>query len=264
MGILMSLKMHISPIRSATRCLIPRSGHWHGPDFAHHDRNSQARPGAAKGIPRVGPAAAFVLTLRDAIARRQHAVYSHLANLEEAFSSFDEAICLVGPTGAVMRVSPLAREIFAGPMFAERHGTIWHADPRMRAMLLQSVAMTCQTGVRQSMTIPAETGVTVTVDMVVGGPSLRVAGERCVLMRMQRRNSGDTQPNPDHLAAVFRITPAEARVLAALVTGQTAAAYAASAGVSVNTVRKQIAMLMAKMQCNRQSELVRKAILGQG
>lgn len=211
-----------------------------------------------------GPAAAFFHTLRDGIARRQHAVYSHLANLEEAFSSFDEAICLVGPTGAVMRVSPLAREIFAGPMFAERHGTIWHADPRMRAMLLQSVAMTCQTSVRQSMTIPAGTGVTVTIDMVVAGPSLRVAGERCVLMRMQRRGSEDKQPDPDHLAAVFRITPAEARVLAALVAGQTAAAYAASAGVSVNTVRKQIAMLMTKMQCNRQSELVRKAILGQG
>lgn len=31
-----------------------------------------------------------------------------------------------------------------------------------------------------------------------------------------------------------------------------------------NTVRKQIAMLMTKMHCNRQSELVRKAILGQG
>ncbi|CAG9170695.1 hypothetical protein LMG23992_01737 [Cupriavidus laharis] len=211
-----------------------------------------------------GPVAAFFHTLRDRIARRQHAVYSHLANLEEAFSSFDEAICLVGATGAVIRVSPLAQEIFASPLFAARHGVLWHADPRMHAMLLRHVAAACQTGMRQTMTIPAGSGVTVTIDMAIAGPSLRIAGECCVLMRMQRRDSGGTQPDPDRLAAAFHITPAEARVLAALVSGQTATAYAASAGVSVNTVRKQIAMLMTKMHCNRQSELVRKAILGQG
>ncbi len=211
-----------------------------------------------------GPAMAFFHSLRGGIARRQDAVYSHLVHLEEAFSSFNEAICLAGATGAVFRVSPLAQEIFAGPLFAVRHDKLWHADPRVRTMLLRHVAAACQTGVRQTMTIPAGSGATVAIDMAVAGPSLRIAGECCVLMRMQRRDSGGTHPDPDRLAAAFRITPAEARVLAALVSGQTAAVYAASAGVSLNTVRKQIAMLMTKMHCNRQSELVRKAILAQG
>lgn len=211
-----------------------------------------------------GTVAAFFHTLRDGIARRQHAVNSQLASLEEAFSSFDEAICLLGSSGAVIRVSPLAQEIFGGPLFAVRHGVLWHADPRLRAMLLRHVASTGQTGMRQAMTIPAGGGVTISIDMALAGASLSIAGERCVLLRMQRRDSGGTPPDPDRLAAAFRITPAEARVLAALVSGQTAAAYAASVGVSVNTVRKQIAMLMTKMHCNRQSELVRKAILGQG
>jgi DNA-binding CsgD family transcriptional regulator len=204
-------------------------------------------------------------TSRNGIARGQHAVNHHLASLEEAFSSFDEAICLVGASGTVIRVSPLAREIFAGPLFAARHGVLWHADPRVYAMLLRHVATASQTGMRQATTIPAGGGVTVSIDMALAGPALSVAGERCVLLRMQRRDSGGTPP-PDHdrLAAVFGITPAEARVLAALVSGQTASTYAASAGVSVNTVRKQIAMLMTKMHCNRQAELVRKAILVQG
>jgi DNA-binding CsgD family transcriptional regulator len=191
-------------------------------------------------------------------------VNHHLASLEEAFSSFDEALCLVGASGAVIRESPLAGEIFASPLFAARHGVLWHADLRVRAMLLGQVAAASQSGMRQAMTVPAGGGATVSIDMAVAGPSLSVAGERCVLLRMQRRDGGGTPPDPDRLAAVFRITPAEARVLAALVAGQTAAAHAASVGVSVNTVRKQIAMLMTKMHCNRQSELVRKAILGQG
>ena len=68
-------------------------------------------------------------------------------------------------------------------------------------------------------------------------------------------------PSIDSLCGAFGITPAEARVLAALVAGQSPKQHAGAQGVSVHTVRSQLGSLMAKMGCTRQVELVRKALL---
>lgn len=64
----------------------------------------------------------------------------------------------------------------------------------------------------------------------------------------------------DALCRAFDLMPAEARVLAALAAGQTPAAHALAQGVSINTVRKQIATAMDKMNCTRQVDLVRAAL----
>lgn len=58
----------------------------------------------------------------------------------------------------------------------------------------------------------------------------------------------------------FDITHAEARVLAALIDGQSPAEHAQAHGASIHTVRKQIAVLMDKMGCHRQIDLVRAGL----
>ncbi|MBO9512737.1 MAG: helix-turn-helix transcriptional regulator [Variovorax sp.] len=58
----------------------------------------------------------------------------------------------------------------------------------------------------------------------------------------------------------FELTLAEARVLAALMAGELPKRYALRMGLSINTVRSQIAALMWKMGCQRQLDLVRKAM----
>ncbi|HVY98214.1 MAG TPA: PAS domain-containing protein [Dongiaceae bacterium] len=59
------------------------------------------------------------------------------------------------------------------------------------------------------------------------------------------------------LASAFDLSAAEARLWAGLLGGRTVAEIAAQAGVSVNTVRVQLAALFRKTGTNRQADLVR-------
>lgn len=62
------------------------------------------------------------------------------------------------------------------------------------------------------------------------------------------------------MAEFYGISQAEARLLKALVEGERLAAYAARAGVSLNTVKTQLAQLFAKTGENRQSDLIRRVL----
>jgi DNA-binding CsgD family transcriptional regulator/PAS domain-containing protein len=60
----------------------------------------------------------------------------------------------------------------------------------------------------------------------------------------------------DALAAMFGLSPAEARLAAALVAGRTVDDCAGDFGVSVHTIRSQLRRLFQKTQTRRQPELV--------
>jgi len=59
------------------------------------------------------------------------------------------------------------------------------------------------------------------------------------------------------LARRWDLTPAQARLLAALTAGMGLASYAASAGIGIGTVRAHLKELFAKVGCHRQSDLIR-------
>lgn len=59
------------------------------------------------------------------------------------------------------------------------------------------------------------------------------------------------------LSSLFGLTPAEARLLGAMVTGSSVEAYAQHRGISVGTVRGQLKQVQAKTGARRQAELVR-------
>ena len=63
-------------------------------------------------------------------------------------------------------------------------------------------------------------------------------------------------PPLDLIRSLFDLTPAEARVASALVTGETLDEIAAGAGLSRHTVRSQLSRAMEKMGCTRQAEMV--------
>lgn len=63
-------------------------------------------------------------------------------------------------------------------------------------------------------------------------------------------------PPVELLQSLFDLTPAEARVARAIAVGDSIEAIAASAGVSVNTVRTQVRALLAKTGRRRQVEIV--------
>jgi DNA-binding CsgD family transcriptional regulator len=66
---------------------------------------------------------------------------------------------------------------------------------------------------------------------------------------------------PDHvLARVLGLAQAEARLLAALVAGQTMAEYAESAGVTINTAKTQLKQIFLKTGHNRQADVIRAVL----
>lgn len=69
--------------------------------------------------------------------------------------------------------------------------------------------------------------------------------------------SRDALPAPELLARVFGFTPAEARLAAALATGQTIQDIADSWSVSRNTIKTHLRGAFAKTETSRQSDLVR-------
>jgi DNA-binding CsgD family transcriptional regulator len=62
------------------------------------------------------------------------------------------------------------------------------------------------------------------------------------------------------LCSAFNISPAEARLLSALIAGQSIEEFAAARGVSRSTVKNQLAALFAKTGTKRQAELVSLAL----
>jgi DNA-binding CsgD family transcriptional regulator len=64
-------------------------------------------------------------------------------------------------------------------------------------------------------------------------------------------------PSESDLADLFGLSPAEARVAAALMTGQSLANVAAASGVQITTVRTQLRSILRKVGVKRQFDLVR-------
>jgi DNA-binding CsgD family transcriptional regulator len=64
-------------------------------------------------------------------------------------------------------------------------------------------------------------------------------------------------PSESCVVDLFGLSPAEARLAAALMTGKRLSAIAADLGVQVTTVRSQLGSILKKVGVKRQSDLVR-------
>ena len=199
--------------------------------------------------------------LRQGLARRDARAQQWFCDAEFAFAAFDEAIFLVTPSGSVLRASAMAQEFFGtGHSLCLRNHQLWHSSTRTLQALSAGLALAAQSHQSVRLSIPGGPAGPDHLELARAGPQLSLGEEVLVLARVR---SGRSQgiPSLDKLCSTFGITPAEARVLAALVEGQSPKQHAGAKGVSVHTVRSQVSSLMAKMGCTRQAELVRKALL---
>ena len=64
-------------------------------------------------------------------------------------------------------------------------------------------------------------------------------------------------PSTEDLAEFFGLSPAEARLAAALLTGKTLSDIAANSGVRITTLRTQLGSILRKVGAKRQCDLVR-------
>jgi DNA-binding CsgD family transcriptional regulator len=71
-------------------------------------------------------------------------------------------------------------------------------------------------------------------------------------------------PDSNLLTSLYRFTPAEARIVRAMLGGSTPAATASDLGISVNTVRRHLKQIFAKTRVRRQADLLRLVSSGLG
>lgn len=204
------------------------------------------------------PMRVFMAALQSAVRQRQRDAALSLALVDVSFGAFNEAVFLVTPGGAVLHMSELA-----GAWLAERGalqvrgGCLRHPDDRAQGLFMRRLRAAAG-GAAVRMLLAAPLGRTHRLDIARADLQLSVSGEILLMVRVcrERREAG---ASPELLEIAFGITPSEARVLAALMSGLAPKQYAGTHAVSYHTVRAQIASLMEKMGCKRQADLIGKA-----
>lgn len=174
------------------------------------------------------------------------------------FESMEEAVLLVSPEGTVIHAGHATRARLRDAHVLQSNA-LWHPLESVRSSLNACLRRAAADRRGTVLRIPVGSGETLQLGFVKAAASLRLLNEELVFVRI-RFPSGAFNADAEVLRGSFPITPTEARVLSALVRGEVAKQYALREGVSIHTVRKQIAMLMEKMNCSRQLELVQKAM----
>ncbi|AVG43224.1 LuxR family transcriptional regulator [Achromobacter insolitus] len=210
---------------------------------------------------RSGDFAEYFRLLQRQLAQREKARAIGWATIESALSDVDEAVLLVSHDAMVEKMSALAmRYLDHGHGWHVRGGKLRHPDAKIQALFDAYCLAVSRDGKARSLAAAAGWGELTWVDIGAAPQALSLIGNRMLLVRM-RRKSAFAQPDVDRLESVFAITHAEAAVLAGLAMGHSVEEVATLRHASVLTVRKQVASLLSKMECNRQSELVRLASL---
>jgi len=208
-----------------------------------------------------GDVAGYFRLFREKLAERQRALFLGLQAMENAFSALGEALLLLSGDGFITNMSPLANEYVGnGSGWTTRNGRLAHADQATQKLLERLCSATARDGQPRTLAAQAGWGEIIVSDIAIAPDSLSLLGGKMLMARMLHR-SAFSKPDIDQLAAVFEITPAEASILAGLAGGHSVEEIASLRKASVLTVRKQVAALMKKMNCSRQSELVRLASL---
>ena len=142
------------------------------------------------------------------------------------------------------------------PSLREQNGRLWHPDSRVREALAAALLATVRGAQPSGLVVHRDPSGPDSFELARADQRLSLASGSLVVIR-QRRHLARGDVPIDLLCSAFNITKAEARVLAALMSGKLLKEHARDHNVSLETVRTQIASLKVKMNCSRQVDLVR-------
>ena len=207
---------------------------------------------------------AFTQVFLSSLQRRKETVRNWFSSTEKAFSTFGEAMCLVDIEGRIVESSNHAHALLSVPSSLHiSHGRLWHPAPNIRTQLLEAFAKAAKGEGCHRVSIsatpaqaarPDSPGKSLIADVVKADERMGIQGQPLFMVRIAFRDKPDSAMSAT--LARYGITPAEGRVLLGLSQGHTAAMISEQAGISLHTVRKQIAILMEKTGCSRQLDLV--------
>ena len=225
-------------------------------------QRATSRPdGAAlRASPRIGR---YVQAMLAALARRHDRAGQWMQVLEGAAAVFGEGLMLLDARARVLRQCPNSAALLEQSRsgLRLRQGLLWHADVRVCDALARALAqLNVAAGHVQALRLHGASGGGCRLEVARAPAALSLGGGSMAIVRLKVERGPAEQADPSMLCAAFGLTGAEARVLCGLLEGQTASAHARAQGVTIHTVRRQIAVLMQKMGCNRQADLIRLAL----
>ena len=196
--------------------------------------------------------------------------------LESGLDQLHEAFCIMNTAGKVRYMNPRAEQLVTGypALKLERSGKLVFGTPHEHQLVLQMISSALN---------PAGPGAGDGSDKAVQGVRIRLASDRQVVAycfplshTMQPRNLAAMSPaavetrvliylvDPQRkrtlsggvIAAVLGTTPAETRLVKALMEGKTLAEIANEHALSRTTIRNQLQCVFDKTGTRRQSDLV--------
>ncbi len=206
--------------------------------------------------------------LRRAVQVQGHLAAATIArdNVEAALDQLKAGIFLIDDQKRLQHMNAAAtRMLRAGPPFsATASGRLHLGTPTEDAAFQRAITEAIATSLSKGRGAGADLRVgrdgRVDLSVVVAPIGRRAdafAGHRTVVLIIVR-DPEDAMPRLARtLAALYALTPAEARLLEAIGRGDAVGDYADANRVSVNTVRSQIKSIQAKTDTRRLSELVR-------
>lgn len=176
---------------------------------------------------------------------------------DEALDRWDTGVALLDDHGAVLHLNASAKSLVdSAPGLRLVGGRLVAQDAQAADAFVAALHQLHVDGQSRDVLIPGRTPIVVTLcrapSATVAGPT-KDGGVRCwaFIAPLARRRL----PEAARLVALFKLTPAEARLARAIAAGHSLAEAASECGVKPSTVRSQMLAVLAKTGARRQQEL---------
>jgi DNA-binding CsgD family transcriptional regulator len=183
----------------------------------------------------------------------------------DMFGSLAVAAIIVDAKGKVVYANQIAERLLAsGDGLTVRQAQLTACDPQQAALLVRAIAAASLvttgevTSPRDVLLVRRVCKRPLSV-LVAPFTRDRYAGWSADASAIVFVGDPEVRPQPSsaRLATHYMLTPAEARLLEALLRGERVAEYAGRTGISINTANTQLKQIFAKTGTNRQADLMR-------
>ena len=246
----------------ATVGMLEPGGAQLGLSLQRSDQEGMFSNSEVEAIEALMPRIKHVLSLSRRLERRRECEFLSGAG------AFGEAAVLLDAGGRVVDANAEAEALIGRDLL--RHGRrLVAADPQAREPLQRLIDSACSGDyptALQKVVLPSKTGsLLIARAAPVKGAARDLFGDAAVVLVLSVEPGMRAPPSETALAAIFDLTPGEARVAALVARGMAPRAVADRLGVSYSTVRFHLKAIMPKADVRRQAEFVAKvASLGGG
>ena len=195
----------------------------------------------------------------DAVALSRQFGMAHVLGMADALQQTRQAAILLDEGGRLLAANALAESMMGDGIDVSRRTLVFHdreSQSTFEKLFSQAISPTMKEGPLETTgSIRTRSGVNISVRAVVlRGWARFTFTQASVLLLLGRRRSRDNAP--ELLKKSFTLTPAEAKLAAALAEGQSLSEIAEILNITYHTARVHLRSIFQKTEVNRQGKLV--------